>query len=229
MVLGRSDTTSGHGRPVRRQLRAGLLRAVMVIGLFGSPALIAPATAAVDPVLLVDVMSNSLSPLARWTDLLARHEGQVAAGAQCEGRLFCRNDLAQLVGSLAGVAPHDLLSQVNNLVNRVRYVSDGADTWSTPTEFLRRGGDCEDFAIAKYLLLRQLGVPASQMRIVVTRPPNSEPHAILLVETANGTVALDNLRQSPYAFGRQAASTMVYAFNEQSMWLPTGMLRLAQR
>ncbi|MCW5715056.1 MAG: transglutaminase-like cysteine peptidase [Bauldia sp.] len=213
-----------------RGLRSAIVRAAAIIGLSCIAAVTAnPAVAAIDRVLLVDVMSNSLSPLARWSELLERHQSQVAAGAECQGRLFCRDGWSQLVGALGGVGPQDLLSEVNRLVNRVRYVPDVADTWSTPTEFLRRGGDCEDFAIAKYLLLRQFGIPAAQMRIVVTRPPNSEPHAILLVETAGGTVALDNLRETPYAFGRQAASTMVYAFNEQSMWLPTGLLRVTQR
>lgn len=216
--------------PAHRRLRTAASRAIALLALFCAPAVVAtPASAAVDSIMMVDAMATSLSPLARWSDLLQRHESQIAAAAECQGRLFCRDGWARLVGSLSGVTTANLLTEVNAAVNRVRYVSDGADTWSTPTEFLRRGGDCEDFAIAKYLLLRQFGIPADHLRIVVMRPPNSEPHAILLVETANGTIALDNLRETPYAFGRQAASTIVYAFNEQQMWLPTGAFRMAQR
>ena len=43
------------------------------------------------------------------------------------------------------------------------------DYWETPAEFFQKSGDCEDFAIAKYFALRDLGFPASQMRIVVLK------------------------------------------------------------
>ena len=43
------------------------------------------------------------------------------------------------------------------------------DYWETPVEFFQKSGDCEDFAIAKYFALRDLGFPASQMRIVVLK------------------------------------------------------------
>ena len=42
--------------------------------------------------------------------------------------------------------------------------------WCTPREFMKqRGGDCEDYAIAKYFALRYLGVEAKRMRIVIVR------------------------------------------------------------
>lgn len=67
------------------------------------------------------------------------------------------------------------------------------DYWETPTELLTVGGDCEDFAIAKYLLLRALGVPASSMRVLMIRgSAGAEGHAVLLVESVSGVVVLDN-------------------------------------
>ncbi|MCC6737247.1 MAG: transglutaminase-like cysteine peptidase [Bauldia sp.] len=179
---------------------------------------VAPAHAAIDNVLQVDVLPTSMSALWRWREVLARHQAQTDS-----------DGWTGLVAAISAAGPDDLLREVNRLVNRVTYVADTVDHWSTPTDFLRTGGDCEDYAIAKYLLLRQFGIPDSAMRIVVMLPPNAPPHAVLLVETANGPVALDNLRNNPYAFGRQATSTIVYAFNEQSMLLPTDSLRFAAR
>ena len=58
-----------------------------------------------------------------------------------------------------------LLSDVNRMLNRVRFVDDArtggeVDYWATPAESIGSdGADCEDFSIAKYFLLKELGVP----------------------------------------------------------------------
>ena len=54
--------------------------------------------------------------------------------------------------------------------------------FETLTEFLKSGGDCEDFAMAKYFVLREFGVPAENMRIVVGKERmRSDHHAMLAV------------------------------------------------
>ena len=45
------------------------------------------------------------------------------------------------------------------------------DDWESPLTFLQRSGDCEDYAIAKYLTLRLLGIPKSEMAILIVREP----------------------------------------------------------
>ncbi|MGV8839569.1 MAG: transglutaminase-like cysteine peptidase [Bauldia sp.] len=210
-------SAGGAGRPASRLFRSGVAVAAAVASLLSVSA-IAPAYAAVDNVLRVDVLPTSMSALWRWREVLARHRTQMDSPGW-----------TGLVAAVSAAGPDNLLREVNRLINGVHYVADTVDNWSTPTDFLRTGGDCEDYAIAKYLLLREFGIPDSAMRIVVMLPPNAPPHAVLLVETANGPVALDNLRNNPYAFGRQATSTIVYAFNEQSMLLPTDSLRFAAR
>ncbi|WP_237707120.1 transglutaminase-like cysteine peptidase [Pseudoalteromonas sp. BSi20652] len=41
------------------------------------------------------------------------------------------------------------------------------DYWTTPLETLGRGlGDCEDYAIAKYISLRALGVIDDKLRLI---------------------------------------------------------------
>lgn len=63
----------------------------------------------------------------------------------------------------------DKLEKVNDFFNATPYHSDktvwGADDyWATRLEFMGRDkGDCEDYVIAKYFTLKELGVPASKM------------------------------------------------------------------
>ena len=72
-------------------------------------------------------------------------------------------------------------------MNKVRYVRDPTnwnvkDYWETPWEFFEKQGDCEDYAINKYMTFRRLGYPPADMRIVVVRDLYSNvSHALLLV------------------------------------------------
>ena len=70
------------------------------------------------------------------------------------------------------------------------------DYWATPQEILdRRSGDCEDYAILKMALLRELGVAESDMAIVVLRDETKNLfHAVLALRTNTGHLILDNMR-----------------------------------
>jgi predicted transglutaminase-like cysteine proteinase len=57
----------------------------------------------------------------------------------------------------------------------------GYDYWQSPIETLVRGrGDCDDLAVAKYVSLRMLGIPATQLRLSVVTLPQAGPHAVVL-------------------------------------------------
>jgi len=90
--------------------------------------------------------------------------------------------------------------------------------WSTLFEFLKRGGDCEDYASSKYFLLRMLGVDPNRMRIVVAKQPKQRGHhAVLAYHWDNGEVWLlesDNLIKKRSHFGYK----YVYAVNEAGVW-----------
>ena len=97
-------------------------------------------------------------------------------------------------------SPLQQLKAVNRGVNALTYVSDTdnwgqADYWATPREMFERGGDCEDFATAKYFALRQLGFAAADLRIaVVWDKVDREQHAVLLARTSDRIMVLDNKR-----------------------------------
>jgi len=74
--------------------------------------------------------------------------------------------------------------------------TNGNDYWQSPIETLVRGkGDCDDFAMAHYVSLRLLGIPADQLRIGVAEHPELGGHAVVLFYPPNerDPWVLDNL------------------------------------
>jgi len=96
------------------------------------------------------------------------------------------------------------LNFVNQRVNNaIRYTSDMTQ-WATPDEWsapLAGGkgsfetglGDCEDYAIAKYVALRAAGIPAKQLRVLLVRDNIARlDHAVLAVSEEGHWFILDN-------------------------------------
>ena len=89
---------------------------------------------------------------------------------------------------------------VNRAVNSaIRYTTDYAqhgvaDRWTAPLATLAAGrGDCEDYAIAKYAILRAAGVPASDLRLLLVRDRAArQDHAVLAVRDSGRWLVLDN-------------------------------------
>jgi predicted transglutaminase-like cysteine proteinase len=72
------------------------------------------------------------------------------------------------------------------LINEIHY-RDGTDgSYYPPARFFAESGVCKDFAVAKYLLLREAGFDASQLRLVSLAPRyNNTPddwHVMLVVQ-----------------------------------------------
>jgi predicted transglutaminase-like cysteine proteinase len=92
------------------------------------------------------------------------------------------------------------LETANRLMNgAIRYVSDAQqhgmpDLWTAPLASLAAGrGDCEDYAIAKYIALRDAGVAEKDMRMVLVRDTSIRlDHAVLAVRFEDEWLVLDN-------------------------------------
>ena len=153
----------------------------------------------------------SAHELPSWSQTLQRIDEQkttlnqcVKDENKCERRLKSVHHLLDRGNELSR---EKRVRLVNRYVNRFsRYREDrrrevqvGESTvrigqeWSTLTEFLRRGGDCEDYATAKYQLLRMLGIPAEELRVIVIYDRRErEHHAIIGVANVDGrTLLLD--------------------------------------
>lgn len=130
--------------------------------------------------------------------------------------------------------PGDLekLESVNRYFNqRIRWVEDPVlwqqdDYWATLLETLaKEAGDCEDFAIAKYVSLLLAGVQEQQLRLTyvrMQRGPFTEPEAhMILAYYATPTsepLILDNLDGEIKPASRRPDLTPVYAFNASRLW-----------
>src|SRR3990167_5069528 len=105
-------------------------------------------------------------------DLMSRLAGQRFG---MEGRRAIL-EWRQLLTETGEIPEAERLRKVNDFVNRaVRFGTDAAiwgkpDYWATPLETLSLGrGDCEDFAIAKYVTLKLLGVAGEKLRLTYVK------------------------------------------------------------
>lgn len=157
-----------------------------------------------------EVASSDISPFTKWTGVLKKLNRVSFKSGDTEK--FRSMPLAKKV------------SAVNDYVNEVRYIEDKnnfgqSDYWATPAEFFARGGDCEDFAIAKYAILRELGVPESQMRLAIVQDKiKNIPHAILIVYTDTGPMMLDNQIKRASHASRINRYKPIYSINAEGWW-----------
>jgi len=131
----------------------------------------------------------------------------------------------------ADVKDYDLirkLSHVNTFINKILPKHDikagiAMDYWATPKEFLIEGhGDCEDYAIAKYFTLLELGIPKEKLYLAVVKVKTQrDNHMVLLyVEDKNKSpLVLDNLSFRVIPFTKRPTLIPKFAFNEIDSYL----------
>lgn len=125
------------------------------------------------------------------------------------------------------VSFYEKLTLVNSLVNQfLIYEEDDVqynqlDYWATASQTLQSGrGDCEDFAILKYALLRKLGIPAESLSLVVLKDNDRGLyHAVLAVSTNNGHFILDNLYNNVYRDISVPHYQPLYSFSLEHSWI----------
>jgi predicted transglutaminase-like cysteine proteinase len=165
--------------------------------------------------------STDLSSFTKWSAMFDRFSRDVNSGASDTIVKKWKSDLS----SLKGLPLEQMADEVNNLMNKVRYIGDKknwdkSDYWETPIEFLSYGGDCEDFAIAKYISLRALGVPDQAMRIAIVKDlQKGIPHAILIVYTENGPMVLDNQIKKMTEASDISHYKPIFSINRTAWWL----------
>ena len=136
----------------------------------------------------------------------------------------------RLLEQQAGAEELEQLKAVNRFFNlRLRFREDRElwrvqDYWATPVEALLRGaGDCEDYAIAKYIILRQLGVASDKLRITYVKALRLNQAQMVLTYYAHPLaepLVLDNLIDASEPASRRPDLQPVYAFNAEGVWVP---------
>jgi predicted transglutaminase-like cysteine proteinase len=176
-----------------------------------------------------EIASRQLSLFPKWKGMLARYfDERRVPEAPCESTFFNRCQLREwsaFVESLRGRDRMTQLRDINAYLNRTRYIIDPRnygvpDYWATPHQFLIRDGDCEDYAITKYMSLRALGFEPAQMRIVVLQDLNLRTaHAILVVYLDGQALVLDNQIHAVVNARTIRHYRPIYSINEQYWWL----------
>ncbi len=167
--------------------------------------------------------SANLKPFTKWTGMFERFERELDRASAQKAITEWQNSIRRF----EGLSLRSMADKVNDFVNETRYIVDSknwgrSDYWATPVEFMQRGGDCEDFAIAKYTALRALGVPEERLRVAIVHDLQKNiPHAVLIVYTDDGSVALDN--QTDYLIDGERLERYkpIFSINRQAWWLHT--------
>ncbi len=146
-------------------------------------------------------------------------------GAQARRDLLAWVELINTDNSKGDLAK---LKKVNSFFNRIDFIDDifhwhQKDYWATPIEFISsRGGDCEDFAIAKYFTLKALGVPESRLNITYVKAIKlNQAHMVLTYYKKPGAepLIIDNLINKILPASKRRDLLPVYSFNGSGLWL----------
>jgi len=163
--------------------------------------------------------------IEKWDQLAAnlRSESEILAGCRADAA-HCPPAAKKFLGIIAEARTHDgraRIGVINRAINlAIRPTSDlaqwgVADRWSAPLETLESGrGDCEDYAIAKYVALLEVGMADSELRLVIARDlKNGTDHAFVAAHVDDSWVVLDNRRMALTEDRAMAQITPLFAFD----------------
>lgn len=136
--------------------------------------------------------------------------------------------LVKLMNSLKNATSKEKLFKVNFFFNQVTYQSDlktwgVKDYWATRMEFLGKDrGDCEDYAIAKYFTLKQLGIPEKKMYLTYVKATKQKiAHMVLTYFKTKKSIplVLDNYNKRILPANKRPDLIPIYSFNGTSLYL----------
>lgn len=168
--------------------------------------------------------------------LIAKWQGvSRAIDADLETLRRCRNDRTQcapaalrLIGIIDNAKQREGLArfgEVNRAINlAIRPVSDQTqygiqDHWAAPLATLASGaGDCEDYAIAKLVALREAGIAPSDLRLVIVRDHLfNEDHAVLAARFDGRWRILDNRRLAMIEDNQMRQTEPLFAIDQDGV------------
>jgi predicted transglutaminase-like cysteine proteinase len=133
-----------------------------------------------------------------------------------------------LIRSAKGRPDSDALDPVNRFFNdRIRYASDfetwgTGEYWATPDELMEKGqGDCEDFAVAKFFTLREIGVEEDLLNLVYCRiAPGDRPHVVVgYLADADSPLILDSVLDEIVSASERSDLNLILGFNNKGLWV----------
>src|ERR1700676_209671 len=197
-------------------------RAMVLVGLawLGPAAVVTAAT--LDPSERAGLVEKSAEPFGlfasplsegglreKWLDVERQLDDERVQLALCDGdRERCVSPAAlrflAIVDNAKALEGRARLGEINRAINlAIHPMSDLAqygeiDVWSSPlVTFTTGSGDCEDYAIAKFVALRQAGILPQDLRIVIMHDTiRGEDHAVAAARLDGHWLMLDNRRMA---------------------------------
>ncbi|MBU2896666.1 transglutaminase-like cysteine peptidase [Vibrio hepatarius] len=172
-------------------------------------------------IILVSTASKALNTQEqRWVEAVRKTYGE-RAGKRVE---TWRREMVQF----KTISEKEKLVEVNRFFNQLNFVNDDRlwgkkDYWATPLEFLgSNGGDCEDFTIAKYFSLLELGVSDRKLRLVYVKAISlNQFHMVLAYYSKPSAepILLDNIDPQIKRASKRRDLLPIYSFNGKNLWL----------
>jgi predicted transglutaminase-like cysteine proteinase len=179
---------------------------------------------------MTETFFPNISRFEKWNSMVERNQNQMRLPSdECRNTPFhpCHTVTWQDLLKFWKGKPFDArIAAVNTYANTFPYIVDTMnwgveDFWATPYEFIAKNGDCEDYAIAKYMSLRATGIPASRLRIMIVQDTNlgGITHAVLGVYDDTQTLyLLDNQITQVVRADSVYHYKPIYSINEQGWW-----------
>ncbi len=134
--------------------------------------------------------------------------------------------LVRMMNESVNLGEKEKLIRVNSFFNKTPYASDKrvwqvSDYWATRLEFIGKDrGDCEDYVIAKYFTLKELGIESSKMYITYGMSKRHNiPHLVLsYYETPTSIpLILDNYNQKIFPATHRKDIIPIYSFKGEDL------------
>ncbi|UCC57378.1 MAG: transglutaminase-like cysteine peptidase [Gammaproteobacteria bacterium] len=134
----------------------------------------------------------------------------------------------QLIRSGNQYSDLEKLRLANDFFNELEFINDAEhwgkeDYWATPLQTLvSNGGDCEDFSIAKYFTLLEMGISPERMRLTYVKALRlNQAHMVLTYFPTPDAepLVLDNLDAEIRPANKRSDLLPVYSFNVSGLWL----------
>lgn len=147
-------------------------------------------------------------------------------GGQAVRRL---NSLLLQMEELIELPEDQIVITVNRFFNQLEYRPDiktwnKKDYWASRLEFLGKGqGDCEDYAVAKFLTMVQLGVPEEKLFLTYVKAVGypDAAHLVVTYYKEPGTVplVLDNYIKKILPATQRTDLVPVYSFTAKDLYI----------
>lgn len=178
----------------------------------------------------MEIKGNSIGSFTKWVDVLGRIRAQSGILQACENNPgSCTapgtRKWEAMMARAQGQGAEGQLDAVNSFFNDSPYIEDinnygKSDYWATPLQFMKNSGDCEDYAIAKFVSLRMLGWSNDDLRVVILKDTVRQVnHAVLAAKLDGDDMILDNLATEPLPSDTVIQYSPYYAVNETTRWI----------